>query len=265
MVDFVCNMDAVKHLIVLLLLQSRQHKKGGKMMNAKHAVPALTMLTMVAMAATTVQAGMYAGGFGGMTVVQEWNLDKDSTSNYSGFSYHTNFDNDLDEGYTIGGFFGYQFATIPMRVETELSYFRNELDDYNYSATYADGSHYTGSRHRVDAALETTPFLVNAYVDFRNPSRVTPYLTAGVGFAHICFDTGDYDDDESDTVFAWQVGAGAAFQINNHLSVDVKYRYFNTEDMSYNNHYRDGSWYQNVHFDGNYASHSILAGVRYNF
>ena len=64
-------------------------------------------------------------------------------------------------------------------------------------------------------------------------------------------DSDYYEDD--DTVFAYQVGAGVAYSINKNMILDLKYRFFATEDP---NLY--GS-------KAEFKSHNIYFGFRYTF
>jgi len=38
---------------------------------------------------------------------------------------------------------------------------------------------------------------------------------------------------EDDTVFAYQIGAGAGYAVNKNITIDLKYRYFATEDPDF--------------------------------
>ncbi len=90
--------------------------------------------------------------------------------------------------------------------------------------------------------------MANVYLDFVNSSPVTPFLTAGIGMAEVTLF--DYYDD---TVFAYQVGAGLTFAINPHMSIDLKYRYFATEDLDFEG------------IEAEFASHNVYCGFRFTF
>jgi len=115
--------------------------------------------------------------------------------------------------------------------------------DYDYDEYYSD---------QVSSGDMTAySFLGNIYLDFVNPSPVTPYLTAGMGMATVELNDVFYEDYD-DTVMAYQVGAGLAFQINPHFTIDLKYRYFDTEKPNF-----DG-------IDADFASHNVYCGFRFN-
>jgi opacity protein-like surface antigen len=92
-------------------------------------------------------------------------------------------------------------------------------------------------------------FLINGYVDFVNSSRFTPYISGGIGVANLDYKIANWSD--YDSVFAYQVGAGVAFAINKHFTIDLKYRFFATEELE-------------TTID-TFESHNIYLGVRYNF
>jgi outer membrane autotransporter protein len=110
-----------------------------------------------------------------------------------------------------------------------------------------------------DASGDVTSlsFLANVYYDFVNSTPFTPYLTAGAGVAWLDVNdlavAGMRVGDSDDTVFAYQFGAGVGYAINKNLTVDLKYRYFATEDPKF-----DG-------IDAEFANHNVYLGLRYNF
>jgi opacity protein-like surface antigen len=142
---------------------------------------------------------------------------------------------------------GYNFGTI--RVEAEVGYQANDADykyrDYNDYYYYYDINY--GSVDYKESDMRAYSFMGNFYLDFENSTPVTPFITAGIGMANIELFA------VKDDVMAYQVGAGLAFEINQHVSVDIKYRYLATDDLNYNGY--------NVEF----SSHNIYAGLRYTF
>jgi opacity protein-like surface antigen len=159
-------------------------------------------------------------------------------------SYYNETFNDqvtFDPGIYIGGTGGYDFGLL--RLEAELSYRNANIDTVTNSA---------GFRFRnVDGDLGTFATMFNVFYDMHNPSRITPYLGGGIGFATLNLsDTTGFDnsgklylyDNSSDTVFAYQIGAGVDFAITNRYSLDIGYRYFITEKAN---------------FDGDFISSSL--------
>ena len=154
------------------------------------------------------------------------------------------YEYDFDPGFATTFAGGVNFGMF--RVEGEIGYQTNEID-------------------RVNADIYCLSFLANGYIDFVNTSRFTPYISAGIGIANVGVESDYYDyyyDDyyhdsdyyeDDDTVFAYQVGAGVAYAINKNMTLDLKYRFFATEDP---NLYRS-----KVEF----KSHNIYFGFRYTF
>ena len=169
-------------------------------------------------------------------------------------------DSDLsEEGYDLGtmkfdsGFAssfagGFNFGMF--RIEGELGYQGNNVDN-KYDYVYYDDYYYDHHHHHYtnDDSSDLTAYSLmgNFYLDFVNPSPVTPFLTAGIGMATV--NLFDYDD----TVFAYQVGAGLAFAINPHMNIDLKYRYFATEDPDFEG------------VKAKFASHNVYVGFRFTF
>ncbi len=154
---------------------------------------------------------------------------------------------EFEPGAANGFAAGFNFGAF--RIEGELGYQANDIDKYKLNS-YEYGDSYSSKVSSGD--MNVASLMGNIYLDFINPSNVTPYLTAGIGTATVelnDFYTEDYDD----TVLAYQVGAGLAFQINPHMTIDLKYRYFTTEDPDF-----DG-------LKAELASHNVYCGFRYNF
>lgn len=160
--------------------------------------------------------------------------------------YYGEATTEFDPGFASGFAAGFNFGMF--RVEGEIGYQKNDIDkisgyDYEYDEYFA--GHGSGD-------MTAYSLLGNFYLDFHNGSPVTPFITAGIGTATVELNNFGYEDSE-DTVFAYQVGAGLAFYINPHMTIDVKYRYFATDDPDF-----DG-------MSASFASHNVYCGFRFNF
>ena len=126
-----------------------------------------------------------------------------------------------------------------------------------------------------DAKFTSLGGMINVYYDYALSDTCSLYLGAGLGVARVACKTtavaavdagadgyaADYNGqgipsaEYSKTVFAWQVMAGVAYDINENWTVEAGYRLFNTAK---------------VKFDGKnsiktpFAS-SLDLGLRYNF
>lgn len=160
---------------------------------------------------------------------------------------------DLDPGirFNVGGGarFGDYFA-----LEAETGWILNEID----SITGFDD---------VDGWVSQVPILVNAVFQFRNQTGLTPFIGGGAGGAAVGINLDDavsstvrVDGSAADFVFAWQAFGGLKYEINEHLSVGVVYKYFWTDDAEWD--VEDTS--RDIHFEGT-RTHSISAIVSYTF
>lgn len=90
----------------------------------------------------------------------------------------------------------------------------------------------------VKGLWNNTTLFANVYWDLHNESQFTPFISAGAGLA---FNYTGYDfktlsgenvsADDRFVNFAWNVGAGLSYMVNEALSVDAAYRFV---DLGYN-------------------------------
>lgn len=175
--------------------------------------------------------GPYFGLNAGITST----VDSDFTE--PGFAAEASF----DSGYAVGGALGYKMGMG--RIEAEIGYKSADADKlsaYGYSVNATDGE-----------KLTLLSLMANGYIDLDTSPTVKPYLVGGIGMATITLE--DNWDDQDDTVFAYQVGLGVGFALNDKMTLDLGYRYMGTADPNFNG------------VDATYASHNVLAGLRVNF
>ena len=163
----------------------------------------------------------------------------DTGFNVSGISGDVEF----DPGYVISGTVGLTFDSISLRTELELSILKNDVDKvvfHGYGSVDGDG-----------ADQKTSTLMWNVLYDFKTESAFTPYILCGIGGA-------DVDEDDVDTLFAFQIGAGVGYAITDHFILDLKYKFLKTDDFDF----QDGS--DKVNVDG-YEYHQIQVGLRYQW
>ena len=186
--------------------------------------------------------GVYFGLQGGVTFLN------DSTIKEAGF---VPVDLAYGTGFVINGALGYDFGMF--RLEGEVGYRDNDLDKFSHSF----------SSESVDGNLDAWSFMCNGFWDIENQTPFTPYLVGGIGFAKVSLDILDGPHNgaskDNDTVFAYQLGVGVGYDINNSWTLDLAYRYFATEDAELID---DCS---GLPYELEYESHNIFFGVRYNF
>ena len=123
---------------------------------------------------------------------------------------------EYDPGYFIGLAIGNHVNK--MRFEAEIGYQKNKVDSIKLNGATLSS---TG-----DPEIRLSTLLFNLYYDFKNGSRFTPYICAGLGLGNIKLD----GTSKSDAVAEYQFGAGMAFQINERIALDLKGRYLGTTD-----------------------------------
>lgn len=238
--------------------------------------------------------GMYLSGNLGMGMLRDTDAtfppydnivrqSKESVEEYMGGTYQEEYNYNLkfDAGVAFNIAAGYDFGNN-FRIEGEIGYQKNDVDQADYSYDYDVYFDYDGyvfdyddsdsGKDIVSGDVTSLSFMVNAYYDFANSSPVTPFVSLGVGFVKVEYDLSSefigwymiYDIDEdynyitpdgsdSTTVAAYQLGTGIGFALNSHLTLDLKYRFFATEDPEFGD--------VNV----SYQSHNVYVGTRISF
>lgn len=152
-------------------------------------------------------------------------------------------------GYDAGWRYGHS------RAELELGYRGSDADSgklLNLNVT--------------DGEVSALSLLLNLFYPFETGHRLTPYIMGGLGAAALDVDNvtvnGTRFIDDSEIVFAYQVGTGIELAINRNLSLDLAYRYFGTADKEFENDTLDAA---TKHFDFRYETHNAMLGLRYKF
>lgn len=175
---------------------------------------------------------------------------------------------ELDGAWSIGGGVGYQIT----------KYLRTDL-----TADYWAKSDFTGSTSGTCGGLPCSSndhtsysawlLLANAYADLGTYYGFTPYVGAGIGGAHVKWDTlhntiaGTTTDHEGSENwrFAWALMAGTSYCLTDNLKLDVGYRY---------SRINGGRMFElapttgpgaGPGFDNGFNVHEARAGVRYQF
>ena len=191
-------------------------------------------------AAPALAVGPYVGGHAGAVF-----LDDSTISDPTGSA-----DIKFDTGYGLGVVGGYDYGT--WRLEGEFTYRVNDHDQISL----------LGVTGPLGGDTSSMALMLNAYYDFRMVSpTIVPYIGGGIGGAFVSVDAsvgGLQLIDDDDLVFAYQVAAGVGFAVNKQVTIDLGYKYFATADPSF-----DLSGGGSV--DGEYKSHNVFLGVRYNF
>jgi len=157
-------------------------------------------------------------------------------------------DIEFNTGFTTSVYGGYEFG-YGLRLEGELTYKQTEMDKFTFRGQ--------SEKIKSDSAIFGT--MANVFFDFKNSSLVTPYIGGGIGIASIYVGEGTDSNgtsiwnEDDDTVFAYQGGAGVGFNVSNNVTIDLGYRYFGTSEMKFDL------------LKAEFASHNVVAGARFKF
>ncbi len=142
-----------------------------------------------------LEEGLYVGGFGGVNFLH---IDKASG---------------IKPGFMGGVSIGYKFENS-VRLEGEFAYRRNRMK----VPSYYDGH----------CALTTHSVMANVYYDHDLGYEWTPYIGAGIGYAHNTTMIHTKGDGvfSSQNKFAYQVMAGVNYKICDKTYAGLEYKYF---------------------------------------
>ena len=107
----------------------------------------------------------------------------------------------------------------------------------------------------VNMEIESQSSMINGYYDIDTGSKLTPYVGAGIGYAKIKGKLSVLGESYSadDNNFAWQVGAGVGYALNDKVSLDAGYRYVDYGDFT-----EEGLKWES-------SAHELYVGARYAF
>ncbi|SNB48092.1 outer membrane protein [Geobacter sp. DSM 9736] len=219
---------------------------------------ALVMLLSVASSgiASPLRSGFYAGGFLGASVPEKSEVTTIDFSDDRIFEDRVRW----DPGMYIGGMAGYDFGYL--RLDGELSYRHSEIG----AVTDAEGFRF----RNPDGDIGALSMMFSGFLDIHNATAVTPYLGGGIGFSALRLsDTFGVDtrgsvqrvllyEEDDDTVFAYQAGAGFQIALNEPYSLDIGYRYFGTDTARFGRGTTSETSLR-------YRSHNGLIGFRVDF
>lgn len=190
----------------------------------------------------------YASYIGGVTFLSEsdltGNVVNEVNADLGGNAENISLEHSFDTGFVMGGNGGYDFGSI--RAEGEVTYRRNDLNKFTTHAT-VDGTNISTSSNS-DGYVSSLGFMANCFLDYDNDSRFTPYGGGGVGLSITKHSNGSSQDD---TVFAYQLGAGLAFEATEFITIELSYRFFGTSDPELGSTTVE------------YITHNILLGFRF--
>ena len=253
------------------------------------------LLAGAAMAAVFAASGASAqvGWYGAVDLGYHWpeGIKADSSNlAANGIRYTWRFNQQDD----WAGFarLGYQ-VTDHWRVELEAGYRPGDIDSVRGGTTQVIPGLCTQGVLRTTAApncgspsgkIESWTVMANVLYDIGPDWVIDPFIGAGLGVNHISLTTnGQFSNvtgvvtpigganpsiqnlaiDDSDTVFAWQLIAGATWKATDRLKIDATYRYLDTSSGQFNS--TGTNALQPGTFQGRYVDNSVTLGLRYSF
>jgi OmpA-OmpF porin, OOP family len=145
---------------------------------------------------------------------------------------------------------GYKFPDSPFRLEGDLNYRNNDLNDH--------GGPLDGDGH-----VEVVNAMLDAIYDFETGGPVKPYLGLGFGWSRSKSKAvGQFIDfNTSPNELGAQLLAGLGWQFAPHWTADLEYRYYNNLSTHIDGTVNDAPSRVKETFDGN----AVLAGLRWSW
>ena len=155
-----------------------------------------------------------------------------------------------DPGFGFSGALGYRWNKF--RLEGELAYNVNDIDQLELLGVGLSGN----------GDADSLAFMLNGWRDFSLTGPWSVNAGGGIGFATVSLNDisvlGVPLADDSDTVFAYQLGVGLGYAITRNAVLTVDYRFFGTTEPDFTD-------VSGASFSSEYYLHRIGVGVRLNF
>lgn len=223
-------------------------------------------MSLTALPNVAHSAGFYIEGFAGLTLLDDYELD-DETGTIIGADVKSK------AGGNVGGALGVilPLGAVDMRLEGEIAYRANKADEANTTIAGID----VDGDPDGDSVTSALSGMANAHVDFRVTPQFAISAGAGVGYAkveaEIVSDFGGVlglgnirfidEDDQTDTVLAYQLMTGVRYDLGAHSTITAGYRYFATDDIEFDINGQGGA----LVYDAEYATHNVTIGYAYRF
>ncbi len=220
----------------------------------KSTLLAMILVSFAGVGPSVAAGGMYASVSAGINFHADSDIDSASLG-------AVEVESSFDTGFVLMGAIGTELSS-GIRIEGELSYRQNEFNDITLSVPASVFGTALTVSSALDGDLSTFALMANAAYDFNKGEKLRPYIMAGIGIARV-----DINDaialssllaDDSDTVFAFQVGGGVNYHYTEEWAFGASYRYFSTTDPEFTA--VDGSA-----FEADNENHSFLLSVTRRF
>ncbi len=226
----------------------------------KKTLSLFAVFAFAGLSSTPVQAGnhYYVSGMGGASWLQNIKIQSAYTSENYTDTYK------MDPGLTLFGAYGWNYGRY--RLEGEIGYLRNNFKSLVYSGLDEFGAPFSNTSYPMKGHVSVLSLMANGYYDLPIGSSIKLYGTAGVGGAQVSYEnvaqtTQNYGYSVKATTLAYQIGLGVTRPVANHVTLDLRYRYFATPDFTVSWDYKGTDYSNNTSI----SSHSVLLGLRVGF
>ncbi|TIU62383.1 MAG: porin family protein, partial [Mesorhizobium sp.] len=166
---------------------------------------------------------------------------------------------DLKGGFSLGAGVGYKIN----------DYLRTDLTaDYWFKSDFNGQTSDLITTSTEESSMSALLLLANAYVDIGTWNGVTPYVGAGIGGAHVKWDT-VHDPNTTETNpgssnwrFAYALMAGASYCLTDKVILDAGYRFTHIEGGRM---FEFDTTSSGPGFDHGINTHEVRGGLRYQF
>ncbi|WP_273839853.1 outer membrane protein [Providencia rettgeri] len=236
---------------------------------------AVSLLSLISSMAMASGSGFYVSGKMGTSIIklsdQKWS-GEDGTDG-GGSKTKGVFGGGIALGYDL-----YDATSLPLRTELDITLRGKASSKHNLSTVHGNNGNGSTFTSREDGKNDITlnTFMINTYYDFKNQTNFTPYVSVGLGLASVKhkaqFSSSEVNSgggseynasskSKTNSNFAWSLGLGSQYAINDNLSLDLSYRFLDAgkSDVSYND---DGDTLKSK---VKVRSNDVMFGVLYRF
>ena len=229
--------------------------------------------------------GFYTSLKAGISDTKFDNSKDQITSYESDVSFNETFHNkDADKSIypSISAAVGFDFSKISnanARAELEYTYkdkakFNPALNkvSLNFDGTPEEVELPEGVSSLFINELRTQSLMFNAYYDFKNTSKFTPYVSAGAGVTRVkntqtlnpqLSEETNLGLSDTSNSFTWSAGAGVAYKVTENVALDLAYRYVDAGEIEFKNSVAQED--AKLKSTADLTSHDYSLGIRYNF
>lgn len=235
---------------------------------------AVSLLSVISSMAMASGSGFYVSGKMGTSILklsdQKWSDEDGSTG--VGSKTKGVFGGGIALGYDL-----YDATSLPIRTELDITLRGKASSKHNLSTEHGDNGSGSSFTYREDGKNDITlnTFMINTYYDFKNETDFTPYVSVGLGLASVKHKAqfissevnsggSEYDassKSKTNSNFAWSLGLGSQYAINDNLSLDLSYRFLDAGKSEVNDN-NDG---YPLKSKVKVRSNDIMFGVLYRF